>query len=42
MSQENVDAVRSLWDAWERGDVESVFEIYDPAVVWDQPSKPSD
>jgi ketosteroid isomerase-like protein len=36
MSQENVELVRAVWDAWERGDMEAIFEFYDPAIVWDQ------
>jgi ketosteroid isomerase-like protein len=35
MSQENVDVVRRAWEAWSRGDVDTVFEVFDPAVVWD-------
>jgi ketosteroid isomerase-like protein len=36
MSQENVELVRAAWEAWERGDMEAIFEFYDPAIVWDQ------
>ena len=36
MSQANVDVVRALWDAWERGDMAAVFDLYDPEIVWDQ------
>jgi ketosteroid isomerase-like protein len=36
MSQENVELVRAAWEAWERGDMESIFEFYDPVIVWDQ------
>jgi ketosteroid isomerase-like protein len=32
MSQQNVNAVRASWEAWERGDVEATFAIYDPAI----------
>jgi ketosteroid isomerase-like protein len=35
MSQENVEVVRAMWDAWKRGDLAAVFEFYDPAVEWD-------
>ena len=34
MSQENVEIVRRFWEAWERGDLDAVFAVYDPAVVW--------
>jgi hypothetical protein len=40
MSQENVDLVRAAWEAWERRDMEAIFEFYDPAVVWDQTRAP--
>jgi ketosteroid isomerase-like protein len=36
MSRENVELVRAAWEAWERGDMEAIFEFYDPAIVWDQ------
>jgi ketosteroid isomerase-like protein len=35
MSRENVDRVRAAWDAWERRDMDALFEFYDPEVVWD-------
>jgi ketosteroid isomerase-like protein len=35
MSQDNVDIVRASWDAWSRGDMDALFEFYDPAVEWD-------
>jgi ketosteroid isomerase-like protein len=35
MSQQNVDIVRASWDAWSRGDMDALFEFYDPAVEWD-------
>jgi len=35
MSQENVEVVRASWEAWSRGDMEALFEFYDPAVEWD-------
>ena len=35
MSQENVEIVRSGWDAWTRGDIDGIFEAWDPEVVWD-------
>ena len=40
MSQESVEIVRRFWDAWERGDLEAVFALYDPAIVWVQHSGP--
>jgi ketosteroid isomerase-like protein len=36
MSQENVEIVRRAWEAWERRDMESLFALYDPAIIWDQ------
>jgi ketosteroid isomerase-like protein len=35
MSQANVEIVRGSWDAWGRGDMDAIFEFYDPAVDWD-------
>lgn len=35
MSQENVEVVRRVWDAAQRGDTTAVFELYDPAIVWE-------
>jgi ketosteroid isomerase-like protein len=35
MSQQNVDIVRASWEAWSRGDMDALFEFYDPAVEWD-------
>jgi mannose-6-phosphate isomerase-like protein (cupin superfamily)/ketosteroid isomerase-like protein len=34
-SQENVEVVRRGWDAWIGGDLDAVFEVFDPAVEWD-------
>ena len=34
MSQENVDLVRSVIDASERGEMEEVFAAYDPEIEW--------
>ena len=36
MSRQNVELVRAAWEAWERGDTASIFEFYDPDIVWDQ------
>ena len=35
MSLENVELVRSAWDAWSRGDMQALFDFYDPEVEWD-------
>jgi ketosteroid isomerase-like protein len=35
MSQENVEIVRRSWEAWIRGDLDELFEAFDPAVEWD-------
>jgi len=35
MSQENVEIVRRAWEAWIRGDLDAIFETFDPAVEWD-------
>jgi ketosteroid isomerase-like protein len=34
MSQENVELVRGIIDAHERGDAEAVFSKYDPEIEW--------
>jgi ketosteroid isomerase-like protein len=36
MSQENVEIIRASWRAWERGDVDALLAVCDPAIVWDQ------
>ena len=41
MSRENVDVVRAAWEAWERGDMDAVFDTYDPEIVWDQTRHPT-
>jgi ketosteroid isomerase-like protein len=33
MSQENVEVVREIWDAYSRGDFDRIREHSDPAVV---------
>ena len=33
MSQENVEVVRELWDAYSRGDLDRVLALSDPYVV---------
>jgi ketosteroid isomerase-like protein len=35
MSEENVEIVRRAWEAWIRGDLDTLFETFDPAVEWD-------
>jgi ketosteroid isomerase-like protein len=35
MSEENVEIVRASWEAWRRGDMDALFEFYDPEVEWD-------
>jgi ketosteroid isomerase-like protein len=35
MSEQNVEIVRASWDAWSRGDMDALFEFYDPEVEWD-------
>jgi ketosteroid isomerase-like protein len=35
MSQDNVEIVRASWDAWRRGDMQALFDFYDPEVEWD-------
>jgi ketosteroid isomerase-like protein len=35
MPQDNVEIVRASWEAWSRGDMDALFEFYDPGVEWD-------
>ena len=42
MSQENVEIVRRAWEAWERRDMEALFALYDPAIIWEQRVTPVD
>ena len=35
MSQENVEIVRKVYDAWSRSDLSRAFEFLDPEVVWE-------
>ena len=35
MAEQNLELVRASWDAWGRGDMDSLFEFYDPEVEWD-------
>jgi ketosteroid isomerase-like protein len=34
VSQENVELVRRVWDAWERVDTNSVFALYAGDIEW--------
>jgi ketosteroid isomerase-like protein len=34
MSQENVEIVRAAYDAFERGDLDGVSQLHDPAIEW--------
>ncbi len=34
MSEEDVDVVRRVWEAWDRRDTPAMFALYDPAIVW--------
>jgi ketosteroid isomerase-like protein len=36
MSQENVDLVRGMYDAFAAGDVPTVLENFDPEIVWNE------
>jgi ketosteroid isomerase-like protein len=35
MSEKNLEIVRASWEAWSRGDMDALFEFYDPEVEWD-------
>jgi ketosteroid isomerase-like protein len=35
MSREDVQIVRQGWDAWGRRDLDDLFAVFSPAVVWD-------
>jgi ketosteroid isomerase-like protein len=35
MSAENVEIVRSAWDAWQRGDLPGILSHFAPEIVWD-------
>jgi ketosteroid isomerase-like protein len=34
MSQDNVELIRRVYDAWNRGDVDSTFEVFDHDIEW--------
>jgi ketosteroid isomerase-like protein len=38
MSQENVEVVRQAFEGFNRGDVEAVVEVCDPAIEWSPPA----
>jgi ketosteroid isomerase-like protein len=40
MSQENVEIVRTMWEAYLRGDFEKALSAFDPEVVWDGTNLP--
>ena len=35
MSQENVEIVGRAWAAWIKGDLDALFETFEPGVEWD-------
>jgi ketosteroid isomerase-like protein len=35
VTQENVEVVRRAWEAWKRRDIDGLFALYDPEIVWD-------
>lgn len=39
MSQENVEVVQSAFDAWERGDTDSILRVCDEGIVITQPAE---
>jgi ketosteroid isomerase-like protein len=41
MSSENVEIVRRAMEAWDHRDMDAVFALYDPAIVWDNSSLPA-
>jgi ketosteroid isomerase-like protein len=41
MSQENVEVVREVWNAFNRGDLDTFIEFFDPEIEWhDLPTMP--
>ena len=36
MSQENVDLVRGMYDAFAAGDVPTLLQSFDPEIVWNE------
>jgi len=41
MSQQNVNLVRSLYEAFARGDIPAILGAMDPNIVWDIPQAPN-
>jgi ketosteroid isomerase-like protein len=39
MSEENVEVVQSTFDAWERGDTDSILQVVDEGIVIIQPAE---
>ncbi len=42
MSQKNVEIVRAAFDAWSRGDIDSILQLVDPEIVVMQPPEVPD
>jgi uncharacterized protein len=40
ISEQNVEIVRRVWEAWERRDTEAVLELYDSAILWESRDTP--
>jgi ketosteroid isomerase-like protein len=40
MSQQNVNLVQSLYEAFERGDIPAILGAMDPDILWDIPQAP--
>jgi ketosteroid isomerase-like protein len=40
VSRENVEIVNRVWEAWDRRDMEALFALYDPAIVWESHTGP--
>jgi ketosteroid isomerase-like protein len=34
MSRENIDVIRSSYEAWNRGDIDHMFQAFDPDIEW--------
>jgi ketosteroid isomerase-like protein len=34
MSQANVEVIRNIYEAWNRGDLDSAFEVFDQDIEW--------
>ena len=42
MSRENVEIVRGLYEAWTRGDPQTVQALLDPEIEWHEPPEKPD